>query len=335
MAAPQRNLKKTHISILLLLFLGTIVSVLIALSIGSSDISFADVLASLFGNESNQAINQIILQIRLPRILLALSAGGGLAVAGTVLQAMLMNPLAEPYILGISSGGAFGALFALVLGLSFLFVQVFAFAGAISVMLMVFILGKRFGELEPNILLLSGVMISAFFSAALLLLVFFMNDSLRTAVYWMMGNLSIASADSVFYILPVSIAAAIIFSFNSHKLNLLSFGSGDATHMGVNVNKIKNLIYIVSSILVGAIVSVSGIIGFVGLLVPHVCRMILGFDNRLLVPASFFTGAIYLIFADTLARTIISPAELPVGAITAVLGAPLFIYLLRKRFRVF
>lgn len=314
------------------LVLATLVISVFCLSIGSVNTNIFETVKVLFGNADNEQLSQIILQIRLPRVVYALLVGGALSVAGAVYQSILMNPLAEPYILGISSGGTFGAVLSFILGLSFFGTQIFAFGGALSVMALVFFLGKRYGDLEPNTLLLSGVMVGAFFSAAILLLIIFLNDSLRTAVFWMIGSLSFAKSDNILFILVITISIFIFLLFNSHKFNILSLGTETAKSLGVNSNKLKKTSYLLTSLLVGVVVSVSGIIGFVGLIVPHICRLVWGVDNRIIIPASFFIGAIYLLLADTIARTIILPSEIPVGAITAIIGAPIFIYLLRTRF---
>ncbi len=216
------------------------------------------------------------MQIRLPRILYAILIGGGLSVAGAVFQAILMNPLAEPYILGISSGGTFGAVLSFVIGATFLGTQIMAFSGAFLVMLLVFFLGKRYGDLEPNTLLLSGVMIGAFFSAAILLMVIFLNDSLRTAVYWMVGSLSFAKLENLWLVSIITIIVFVFLVVNSHKYNILALGGETAKSLGVNSNVLKKTTYFAASLLIGAVVSVSGIIGFVGLVVPHVCRLNLG-----------------------------------------------------------
>jgi len=309
-------------------------SILIGLVVGSTSLSIPEIISALFDNSSDSTIKQILFEIRLPRILYAVAVGGGLSISGAVFQAMLMNPLAEPYILGISSGGTFGAVLSFVLGLSFIGTQVFSFAGAMCVMILVFLLGKRFGNLEPNVLLLTGVMVGAFFSAAILLMMGILNDSLRTAVFWLIGNLSIAENNKIVFVLPITIIISAILISQSYKYNLLSLGSDNAKQLGINSDLLKNITYILTSIMIGTLVSVSGIIGFVGLLIPHICRMIFGTDNRIILPASFFLGAAYLIIADTIARTIISPAELPVGAITSLIGAPVFIIILRKRFKM-
>jgi iron complex transport system permease protein len=320
---------------LLVFFVIMLVVCFIGLMIGSVGISFDKLLNVFFSNNYSDPAYQIIFDIRLPRILLAVAVGGGLSVAGAVFQAILINPLAEPYILGVSSGGTFGAVLSFIIGISFLGTQFFAFAGSLAVIFVVFMLGRRFGEMEPNVLLLTGVMVGAFFSAAILMMMSLLNDSLRTAVFWLIGNLSLADKSSVKYVLPVVFVVSLILSLNANKYNILSLGSETAKQFGIDSKFLRNVTYILASLMVGSIVSVSGIVGFVGLIVPHVCRMIFGYDNRIVIPVSFFIGASYLTLADTISRVIISPAELPVGAVTALIGAPVFIFLLKKRFQYF
>jgi iron complex transport system permease protein len=332
MAADKRLSLTRYISLLILLSATALISIVIGLWAGPVKINLSDLYSAFFSNSSNQMVSQIIFDIRLPRVLFAVAVGGGLSIAGAVFQALLGNPLAEPYILGISSGGTFGAVLSFLIGASILGTQVFSFAGALLVMILVFILGKRFGELEPNVLILTGVMVGAFFSAAILLVITLLNDSLRSAIFWLIGNLSNAPKENLKIVLPVTFIVSFILTLNSNKYNLFSLGSDSAKQLGVNTSLLKNMTYILTSLMIGAIVSVSGIIGFVGLLIPHACRMIFGVDNRIILPASFFLGAAYLTLADTIARTVISPSELPVGAVTALIGAPVFIYLLRKRF---
>lgn len=332
-ADKQLTLAKFLIVIISLVIL-LAVSITAGISIGSVDISIKQLFALFTNGEVDDSVARIIYDIRLPRVLLAIAVGGGLSIAGAVFQALLMNPLAEPYILGISSGGTFGAILSFLLGLTFFYTQLFAFAGAVIVVFLVFYLGQRFGELEPNVLLLTGVMIGAFFSALILLMLTVMEDSVRTAVFWLIGNLSFSGMENVIIVLPVVMIGSLFLFFFSQKFNVLTLGSSTASQLGINAGFVKNFSYIVSSLIVGAVVSVSGIIGFVGLLVPHIVRLIVGVDNRIVVPASFLLGASYLIIADIIARTIISPAEIPVGAITALLGAPVFIYLLRRRFSI-
>lgn len=316
------------LSILLLLLVG---SAIVSLISGSADIGIAEILNSFFSSSKNEIFTQIIFDIRLPRILLAIGVGGGLSVAGAVFQSLLMNPLADPYILGVSSGGSFGAVLSLFLGLSFIGVQIFSFIGAAAVIILVLIIGHKYGRLQQNILLLTGVMIGAFFGASILLIVTLMNDTLRTAIFWLVGNLSMADAFTSYYILIFSIIISTGLVLNAYKLNLLAMGDEDASNLGLNLRFVKTMFYLFGSLLVGIVVSVSGVIGFVGLLIPHVTRLLFGSDNRMVLPSSFLIGASFLILTDTLARTIISPTELPVGALTAIIGAPIFIYLLKRK----
>lgn len=326
--APLKRL----ILIVSILFIISLITILIALKFGSVKVDFSDIFNYLIKKENSNTELNIILWIRFSRILLAFCIGAGLSVTGGVFQSILMNPLAEPYILGVSSGGTFGAILAIFLGLSFIMVTTFAATGAILIIILVFLLGRRFGELEPNVLLLTGIMISAFFSALILLLITLLNDSLRTAVFWMIGNLANADPEAVFIIGPATVILSIILIVFAHKYNLLALGNEHALILGVNTKLIKTISYFTSSLLIGFIVAVSGIIGFVGLLIPHICRMIFGNDNRIILPTSFFIGGIYLVIADTIARTVLLPSEIPVGAITALVGAPVFIYLMRKRY---
>ncbi len=332
MAQPNRLTLSAQLFRVFFLMILSVLAAAGAMFIGSVHISINEFYSALFLSSGSNTIRTIILDIRLPRIVLAFAVGGGLSVAGAAFQAILMNPLAEPYILGISSGGAFGAILSFLIGASFFITQIFSFGGALIVIAIVFVLGKRFGELEPNTLLLTGVMTGAFLSALILIMISFLNESLRSAIFWLMGNLSGASSGAAYYILIISVLISFLLILNSNKYNILTLGTESAHHLGIKTKTIRNYTYILASVLVGAIVSVSGVIGFVGLLIPHICRTIFGPDNRIVLPASFFGGATFLIFADTFARMIISPAELPVGAITALFGAPVFIYLLRKRF---
>jgi len=326
----RTNLKSFSIKLLILFCLLIVVS-LLSLQFGSIYISYSEIFELFSNSENYSTANQIIFNIRIPRLLLAIGVGGGLSVAGAVFQSLLMNPLADPYILGVSSGGSFGAVLAMLLGLSFFFIQMFSIIGALVVIILVFFIGHRFGRLEPNTLLLSGVMIGAFFSASILLMLTFLNNTLRSAIFWLVGNLAMADNISSYYIIIISIVVSIILSLFGYKLNLLAMGDEDSSNLGLNTKKVKSIIYIFASILVGVIVSVSGIIGFIGLLIPHVVRIIWGTDNRIVLPTSFFVGAIFLILTDTVARIIILPSELPVGVVTAMIGAPVFIYMLKRQ----
>ncbi|HTY36395.1 MAG TPA: iron ABC transporter permease [Bacteroidota bacterium] len=274
----------------------------------------------------------ILYNIRLPRVLLALVVGSGLSVAGAVLQALLRNPLAEPYILGISSGGTVGALVAMLAGIgaAHFTTPLFSFVGSGLVMFLVFVLGHRRGTLDTNALLLSGVMVGAFFSSIILLFTALVNQDLRTTYLWLIGNLSSADIQSFWVVGPLILLASAALSLQARHLNLISTGDETAMHLGVEVDSVKRVSYLLASFVTGLAVSVSGVVGFVGLVVPHACRLMFGPDHRLLLPASFLAGAIYLVVCDLLSRVLLAPTEIPVGVVTAVVGAPIFIYLLKK-----
>jgi len=325
-------IRKKILKINLLSLAIVLCSFCISLIVGSSTSSLKEIIEAVFFRK-NENLFDIIIQIRLPRTLLAFFVGGGLSICGAVFQSLLINPLAEPYVLGISSGSAFGAILALVLGFSFFTSQVFALAGALIVMALVFFVGKRYGELEPNALLLGGVMTGAFFSAMILIMMTSATDSFKNAIFWLMGNLSIARYDYLYYLVPIELLSLTFFILNSYKCNLIALGTINAKSLGVDSRKLKNYSYFFASLLTASIVSISGIIGFVGLIIPHMCRWLFGYDNRISFPSSFLLGGAFLMLCDAFSRAIISPAELPVGAVTASLGAPVFIYILRKRLK--
>lgn len=316
---------------LLILILLTAAVAIFSLFVGSSDFTFHDIILSLFSTNKNETLKNVLFEIRIPRVVLAIAVGGGLSVAGASFQALLMNPLAEPYILGISSGGTFGALLAVILGLEFIFIQIFSFAGCGLIMLIVFIISKKYGVIDPNSMILSGVMIGAFFSSLILVMVNFLDSSFRSAVYWLLGSLSMADKTSIYFVFTAVTIFSIFLILDSNKMNLLSLGEEQAFHLGVSVKFSRAKIYIISSLTVGALVSVSGIIGFVGLIVPHIVRLIFGSDNRFVLPYSFFIGAIFLLISDIVARTVFLPSEIPIGAVTAFIGSPIFIYLLKRK----
>jgi len=309
-------------------------AVLLALAVGSVSIPLPRVIAGLTGiGEASESERTIILAIRLPRVLLGILVGAGLSVAGAMLQAILRNPLAEPYILGISSGGTMGTiLVAAIAGSSgMLFGPAASFAGSALVMVLVYGLAHRRGRLDPYTLLLAGVMVGAFFNAAVLLTFALFNQELRNAFLWLMGNLSTAQMETLLIAGPLTIVGVLIGALDVRRFNLVATGEETAAQLGVNVGALRKRTYLLASLITGAVVSVSGVIGFVGLIIPHVCRLVFGPDHRVLLPSSFLLGGTFLVLADTLARTIIAPAEVPVGAVTAALGAPVFVYLLRKR----
>jgi iron complex transport system permease protein len=281
----------------------------------------------------------IIIEIRLPRILLAIVVGACLSVAGTSFQALLRNPLADPYVLGVSSGAALGAVLALIVEphlalpvwLLVLLTPFGAALGAAATVAAVYLLGRRQGQVDTATLLLGGIITGSFLSAIIMFLLTTAGRDLHGMQFWLMGDLSTPLPQSLRWILGVGFfAAAGAIYTTASDLNLLLAGEKEAMHLGVDVNRVRLVVYIAASILTGLAVSVSGAIGYVGLLVPHVMRLLFGSDHRTLLPTAAFGGAIALVLADTLARTVVAPSELPVGAMTALAGAPLFIYLLRR-----
>jgi len=283
----------------------------------------------------------IIIDIRLPRILLAIVVGASLSVAGTSFQALLRNPLADPYVLGASSGAALGAVLALIAephvavspALAALFTPLGAFLGAGATVTAVYFLGRREGQIDSDMLLLVGIITASFLSAIIMFLMTTLaGRDLRGMVFWLMGDLSSSLQPGLRWVLGVGfvLATSAIYTTAS-DLNILLSGEKEAMHLGVDVPRVRFVVYVAASLLTGLAVSVSGAIGYVGLLVPHVMRLIFGSDHRVLIPTAAFGGAIAVVIADTLARTVVAPSELPVGAMTALAGAPLFLYLLRRR----
>jgi iron complex transport system permease protein len=323
------------------------VVVVVALKLGAVPVSLYGLARDLIQvllhqtNAISSDYRMIINEIRLPRIVLGIFVGASLAVAGTSFQALLRNPLADPYILGVSFGAAVGAIFATILEahitvapwFAALFTPLGAFLGAAATITAVFFLGRREGQIDSATLLLGGVISGQFLSAVIMFLMTSATGrDMRGAAFWFMGDLSTPLQPVLRWVLGIGFfAGAIAIYTTAGDLNLLLAGEKEAMHLGVDVNRVRVLVYIAASLLTGLAVSVSGAIGYVGLLVPHVMRLIYGSDHRLLLPAAGFGGAIAIVIADTLGRTIMAPAELQVGAVTAAAGAPLFIYLLRRR----
>jgi len=279
----------------------------------------------------------IILNLRLPRVIAGALVGAALSIAGGVLQALLRNPLADPYVLGISSGAAVGAVLAILFGLGATILGSYAipgaaFAGAFLTLVFVYFLARVHGRFPAQTMLLAGVIVSAFFSAIIMFLISMTSDErLHNVTFWLMGNLEYISPQALGAIfLYLLVGLAILLSITK-DLNLMALGEEAASELGVEVEKIKKTAFIFASLITGAVVSVSGLIGFVGLIVPHFVRMIWGPDHRFLIPASALVGAMLLVLADTIARTVMAPAEIPVGVVTAMGGAPFFVYLLRRR----
>lgn len=276
----------------------------------------------------------IISNIRLPRILLAFLVGYGLSVVGVAFQGMLKNPMADPFIVGTSSGAALGAAIAILLKLntSFLglgFISIFAFGGALTATLIVYNLARIKSKVPVTTLLLAGVATGQFFTAIMSFIMVISSKDITTIIFWTMGSFASKGWHHVqIAFLPILIGTVILYVF-AKDLNILLLGEETAENMGVEVEKTKKIILVTSAFITAFTVSVSGIIGFVGLIIPHMTRMMISADNRILMPASGLVGGIFLIIVDTFARTIIAPTEVPVGIITALAGGPFFIYLLR------
>jgi iron complex transport system permease protein len=277
----------------------------------------------------------ILLEVRLPRLVLGFLVGGCLAAVGVTLQAMLRNPLADPYVLGVSGGAAVGASLAIVTGLSaagVIWLPLSAFAGSLLSLALLYRIAAVYGYLSVHTLLLAGVIINALFSALIMFLTSLMDPAHAFRVLsWMLGSLAAPDDLSLSVVAGLLALGGALLARQARALNLLTVGEDSARSLGVDVERVKRSLLVTTALLTGAVVSVSGLIGFVGMAVPHAVRMVCGADNRLLMPACAFAGGIFLVIADTVARTALAPAELPVGVMTALVGAPFFLYLLIAR----
>ncbi len=275
----------------------------------------------------------IIMLVRLPRVILALLVGSSLAIAGVAAQAIFKNPMADPYVLGVSSGAAMGASLVVVLGASVLAgsMEAGAFVGALLAAFLVFTIARTGNKIPVETLILSGVAIAAFFSAVTSFMMYISGNSLQRIVFWIMGAFWNAGWNDIYLMAPFAVLGTIIIFAFSRDLNLLLLGDESAEHLGTNVNRLKIGMLAVISLIAAAAVSVSGIIGFVGLIIPHMMRIIVGPDHRILIPSSLLMGGMFMVTADTFSRMVIQPTEIPVGIITALLGAPFFVYLLLRK----
>lgn len=320
--------------------------VIISSGIGVADISLIKIIRIIANRlpfinidkdwEDSQEL--ALMEWRLPRIAIGVIVGGGLAIAGVVFQALLRNPLSEPYILGVSSGGSLGAVIAIMLGIGSIkgipTLPVFAFLGSLGSIFLVYSIARVGGKTPTHIILLAGVIVNAFFSALIMFLVSIIRENeAYKFILWSMGNLAPAETNLTLCSLGLVVLGGIILLFYAQSFNLLSMGEETATELGVEVERVKKIAFVLSSLITGACVAICGIIGFVGLIVPHIVRMIIGADHRILMPTSALVGAIFLVTADTIARTVTAPSEIPVGVVTALAGAPFFIYLLRRKYK--
>ena len=313
--------------VLVLLAIGGLASFAAALAVGSLSLPLPEVMAALLGENPPSAA--IVLELRLPRALAGFACGGLLALAGALMQVLLRNPLADPYVLGISGGAGVGAMFAILIGLGMAGINGLAFLGALSAMLLVFGLAHGDGAWTQTRLLLTGVIVAAGCGAVVALMLSIAPEhKLRGMLFWLMGDLSQTGAPWVaLLILVVALIAALPFS---RELNLLARGEDTAQALGVNVRRLRFTVYAIASLVTAVAVTSAGSIGFVGLVVPHLVRLAIGNDQRLLLPASVLAGGALLTLADMLARTIVAPQQLPVGVLTALIGVPVFLFLLAR-----
>jgi iron complex transport system permease protein len=327
------------------LAIATLVAMATCLRFGAEDISWAEMARILLhaltegpaGIEAAGPAGVILLDVRLPRILLGFMVGGSLAAVGVGLQALLRNPLADPYVLGISSGAALGAAVAVLLGIgtSWLAVSALplcAFVGALAAILIVYRIAVTYGRLPVHTLLLAGVVLNAIFSALIMFVTSIMDPNRSYGMmFWLMGTLT-APRYPVILALAAYLALGTLFLFRQARaLDLLTLGEETALSLGVEVEAVKRTVFFTAALLTGAVVSVSGMIGFVGMVVPHAARLLVGADHRLLLPVAALVGGTALMAADTAARTMLAPGEIPVGVVTALAGGPVFMYLLTRR----
>ena len=321
--------------VLLVLLLVLLAAAFVGLVAGPSALAPGDVVAVLCGADPTSAAADIVLRIRLPRVLLAILVGASLAVSGVLFQALLRNPLADPFVLGISGGAALGAILVLSLGgavgLGYAAVPPAAFAGSVCATLLLYAVAGIRGRVSATHLLLTGVVFNAFASAAIVFLASISGLMEGAGIFlWLIGSLAASRVDVAGWVavfLAVGLACAVPLA---RSLNLMTLGEESAQQLGVDIERQKRILLLATSLMVGAAVSVAGLIGFVGLIIPHLLRLLLGPDHRLLVPAAALGGAAFLVVCDAAARSLLGGRELPVGAITALAGGPLFLYLLHR-----
>lgn len=332
---PSRATLRRTLKVCGALFVILIGILILASLIGSERLPFANSLCALAGRSDcglSPEQRAILLDIRVPRILLAGAVGMCLAAAGAAYQALLRNPLAEPYLLGVSNGAAVGTMVSLVfLGSQEWTRPVMAFAGALIASFAVYQLARGRAGASPERLILAGVIVTTFLSSAIVFITTMMDATrIRSFTFWLLGDLSGATTGLLALALIVAVVGSVALTAFARPLNLLMLGERDAFDLGVEVSRVRLIVFVAAGLLVGTSVASSGSVGYVGLVVPHLVRLSFGSDNRLVIPAAAIAGAGFVIVADLLARSLIAPRELPVGAITALIGAPLFIYLLKK-----
>lgn len=326
---------RAKLLVIFFLFLLLISVLFIVPLIGSQPLQVQQIIDYLKGIETTSGI--IFFRIRIPRILLAIITGASLALAGVVFQALLRNPLATPYTLGVSSGGALGAVLVIKLGVSFSWwgfstIQISAFIGSIATITLVYLLARRQRRISVYVMILAGVTLSYFFGAMILMLHFLADfTETRQMVRWMMGGLDVVNSEILWRSLPLIFISYLVLFSQARMLNILSTSEEIALSKGIAVERVQKIAFLFSSLLTGLVVAISGPIGFVGLIIPHFLRLIIGYDHRYLIPASLLLGGSFLAICDTVARTILAPVDIPVGIITALIGGPFFVWLLVRR----
>jgi len=308
-------------------------AMVLGISAGSSRSGPTAVLQALLNPKTTDSmLNTIIWRIRFPRVLLSTLVGASLSLGGLVFQALLRNPLAEPYILGISGGSAVGAICGILMGLSrFPGVSATAFAGSLLTLVLVLVMSSGQTVLKKDSLLLSGVMLNAFCSAVIMFLISLTQDAkLHNIIFWLMGDLSMSDIHQIGILSTMLLPCFLLIFYFSHSMNLLLLGKETALTMGINIKAVTLTLLITTSFMVSTTVSHCGLLGFIGLVIPHLLRLVFGPDHRLLVPACVLSGGAYMVLCDLLARVLPEQGEIPAGVITAMIGAPLFIFLLRR-----
>ena len=334
-----------RMAVILVAMIGFVVAAIVAIGNGAVSIAPGKVVGILLGNVDSgitDAQRVVVWTVRLPRVVLALLAGAGLAGAGVLMQALFRNPLADPALIGVSAGAALGAVSVIVLGATLLHglssllgvwtLPIASFLGALLTALLVFQLARRDGVLDASTLLLCGIAINSIAGAGIGLLTYLATDEqLRSLTFWSLGSLGAATWGSVAGAAPAVVILLVCSPWLAHSLNALLLGESEALHLGVAVERLKRLLLLLTAAAAGALVAVSGIIGFVGLVAPHMARMLVGPDHRYVLPLSALLGATLLTVGDLVARTLVRPAELPIGILTSLIGAPFFLWLLRQR----
>jgi len=319
----MRFSQKIKVILLLVILLA---AVILGICKGSADISFGE----LFSQDRQQ-----ILHLRIARVTLGILVGAGLGICGVALQAILRNPLADPYLLGTSSGAGFGAVLALIFGLSSAYLPLFAFGGAILSIILVYNLAREGNKVRAQSLILSGVIVAIALSGLIVFLVSLSSDkALHGMMWWLLGSLQIYEYKLLVLAAVIVISGILGIAFLAQDLNAISIGEETAFHLGIEVETVKKILFVITSLVTGALVSISGMIGFVGLIIPHMMRLVVGPNHKILIPATCLSGAAFLVICDAFARSLFPPVEIPIGVITSLFGAPVFIILLKRRQKI-